>query len=271
MPDKTRSYALFGSPVAHSLSPLMHNAAFRESGISAQYTAIEVRTPREAIERIKKSGIDGASITIPFKTGIMDYLNEMSPDALGIGAVNTIVNDNRKLLGFNTDWQGFTADLREAGLKIKGKKFAVMGAGGAARSVVYGILHEGGIPLIFNRSIARGKALARDFGCAFHNLDDARADVLVNATPVGMHPNTNESPVSKNVLPRFEWVIDLVYNPLETRLLREAREAGCEVRSGLGMLVHQGAEQFRIWTGKEPPLELMKTVVESELRRRARQ
>jgi len=270
MADKLKSYALFGNPVGHSLSPLMHNAAFRQLGLNARYTAIEVRSPREAIERIKNSGIDGASITIPFKTGIMDYLDDMSPDALGIGAVNTVVKEKRKLLGFNTDWQGFAADLREAGLKIKGKKFAVLGAGGAARSVVYGLLREGGIPFIFNRGIARGEELARDFGCTFQPLGDSQADVLVNATPVGMHPLTDESPVGKNLLPRFEWVIDLVYNPLETRLLREAAAAGCKVRSGVGMLVHQGAEQFRLWTGKEPPIDVMKQTVESELRRRSR-
>lgn len=271
MAEKTRSYALFGNPVGHSLSPLMHNAAFQHLGIRAQYAAIETRSPREAIEIIKESGIDGASITIPFKTGIMDFLDEMSPDALGIGAVNTIKKQKRKLFGFNTDWQGFIADLREAGLNVKGKRFAVLGAGGAARSVVYGILHEGGIPFIFNRSADKGKSLARDFGCSFRQLDDARADVLVNTTPAGMHPLTQESPVGKNLLTRFEWVIDLVYNPIETRLLREAREAGCKVRSGVGMLVHQGAEQFRIWTGKEPPVELMRDVVEAELLRRAQQ
>lgn len=270
MAEETKAYALFGNPVGHSLSPLMHNAAFRRLGIRAQYAAIEVRSPREAIEIIKTSGIDGASITVPFKTGIMDFLDEMSPEALGIGAVNTVVREKQRLLGFNTDWLGFMADLKEAGMKIKGTKFAVLGAGGAARAVVYGIIREGGTPFIFNRSVEKGKALARDFGCSFRRLDDAPADVLVNTTPVGMHPLTEESPVGKTFLSRFEWVIDLIYNPLETRLLREAGEAGCKVRSGVGMLVRQGAEQFRIWTGKEPPVELMREVVESELHRRSR-
>lgn len=268
MADKIRSYALFGKPVGHSLSPLMHNAAFRHLDIQAKYKAIEVGSPREAVETIKKSRIAGASITIPFKRGIMDYLDEMSPDALGIGAVNTVLRERGKLLGFNTDWRGFIADLREAGLKIKGKRFAVLGAGGAARSVVYGLIHEGGFPLIFNRTVEKGEKLARDFGCSFQRLEDARADVLVNATSVGMHPLTKETPVSKKLLPRYEWVIDLVYNPLETRLLGEAREAGCRVRSGVGMLVHQGAEQFRIWTGKEPPVGLMRDVAITELQKR---
>lgn len=270
MADRLKSYALFGNPVDHSLSPLMHNTAFRHLGLKARYTAIQVRSPREAVERIKKSGLDGASITIPFKTGIMDFLDDMSPDALAIGAVNTIVKEKRKLLGLNTDWQGFIADLKEAGLKIKGKRFAVIGAGGAARSVVYGLLRDGGIPVIYNRTISRGEELARDFGCAFHNPGDMQADVLVNTTPVGMHPLTDDSPVGKSFLSRFEWVIDLIYNPLETKLLRDAGAAGCKVRSGLGMLVRQGTEQFRIWTGKEAPCELMSKIVESELLRRAR-
>jgi shikimate dehydrogenase len=251
----------------------MHNAALRRLGINAQYTAIEARSPREAIDRIKGAGIDGAGITIPLKTGIMGCLDEISRDALEIGAVNTIINDNGRLCGSNTDWLGFMEDLREAGLKIKGRKFAILGAGGAARSVVFGLIREGGIPIVFNRGAVRGEALAREFGCVFFPLEDlARtpADVLVNTTPLGMHPRTEESPAGKDLLPRFEWVIDLVYNPLETRLLREAREAGCKTRSGLGMLVRQGAEQFRAWTGQEPPVELMRDVVESELKRRAR-
>lgn len=273
MADKTRSYALFGSPVGHSLSPIMHNAALRYMGINAKYTAIEARSPREAIDRIKGAGIDGAGITIPFKTAIMGCLDEISSDALEIGAVNTITNDNGRLSGSNTDWRGFIRDIKEAGLKIKGKRFAVLGAGGAARSVVFGLIREGGIPVIFNRSTVRGEALARESGCVFLPLDELErmpANVLVNTTPLGMHPRTEESPAGKDLLPRFEWVIDLVYNPLETRLLREAREAGCKTRSGLGMLVHQGAEQLRAWTGQEPPVGLMRDVVESELKRRAR-
>ncbi len=272
MIEKTGTYALFGNPVGHSLSPLMHNAAFRLMGINSRYHAIQVRSPREAVETIKQSCIDGASITIPFKTGVMSYLDGISPDALAVGAVNTIKREKETLQGYNTDWQGFIADLREAGLEMEGKMFAVLGAGGAARSVVYGLLHEGGIPSVFNRGQDKGKALAREFGCIFQsldNIDKTGAEVLVNTTPVGMHPLADESPVEKALLSRFEWVIDLIYNPLETKLLREAGESGCNVRSGLGMLVRQGAEQFRLWTGMEAPVEEMRKVVETELRRRA--
>ncbi len=151
---------------------------------------------------------------------------------------------------------------------LAGKRVAVLGAGGAARAAVYGILRKGGIPIVFNRSRDRAESLARWFGCEARplaNLGTAEADVLVNATPVGMSPLMDETPVDKRHLAQFRWVMDTIYNPLETRLLREAKEAGCGVIAGLSMFVRQGAEQIRIWTGLEPPVELMTQVVETAL------
>ena len=268
MGNNADTYAIFGNPLAHSLSPLMHNAAFAETGIRARYILRQVGSPGEAAREIRESGMKGASITIPFKTSIMGFLDEISEDAGRIGAVNTVVNKSGALLGANTDWSGFIMDLEDAGLAIKGKQIAVAGAGGAARAVVFGLVRAGASPVIFNRDSARGERLARDFGCDFLPLGEigkAGADMLVNTTPVGMHPLVDETILSRADLGGFEWVVDLIYNPLRTRLLREAELEGCSVRSGLGMLVRQGAEQFRLWTGKEPPLALMRKVVEDAL------
>jgi len=268
MQHDTDTYAIFGNPLEHSLSPLMHNAAFAETGERARYISRQVDGPGEAAREIRESGMKGASITIPFKTSIMGFLDEISEDARRIGAVNTVVNRGGALLGANTDWSGFIMDMEDAGLAIKGKQVAVAGAGGAARAVVFGLVREGATPVVFNRDSARGERLARDFGCDFLPLGEigkAGGDVLVNTTPVGMHPRVDETILSRAALRRFEWVVDLIYNPLRTRLLREAELEGCRVRSGLGMLVRQGAEQFRLWTGKEPPLALMRRVVEDEL------
>ena len=265
-------FALFGNPVAQSLSPLMHLAAYGAMGIPARYEAFQVRSPAEMIRLIREKNIRGASVTIPFKTAIMTFLDEVDEDARVIGAVNTIRNLGGRLEGFNTDCSGLTRSLRER-LDIRGKRFAVLGSGGAARAAVFGIAREGGLPIVFCRNQETGKALARDLGCLslpLSRLNTARAYGLVNATPVGMAGGGGETPVDRNVLDRFEWVMDMIYNPLRTRLLEDALAVGCGVIDGLSMFVHQGAEQIRIWTGKEPPVDIMAVVVREELLRRGR-
>jgi shikimate dehydrogenase len=262
-------FALFGNPVSHSLSPLMHNAAYKKMGIDASYCPSCVEDLEEAIERIKKLPLQGVSVTIPFKTAVMPYLDEVDASSEEIGAVNTILHDdNGKLKGYNTDWIGIVRDLEES-LEIKKKTFAILGAGGTARAAVFGILQRGGIPLVINRTLARGAEIARAFGCLFYPLAEMggiRADCLINATPVGMAPDREKSPLPREILSHFTWVMDCIYNPLKTRLLKEAEEAGCRAINGLGMFVHQGAEQIRIWTGKEPPVELMREVVLAKLK-----
>jgi len=257
------------NPVAQSLSPLMHNAALKEMGISGGYSAFCVSDIESAINGIKGMNINGASITIPFKVAVMEFLDEINNDALKIGAVNTIVNDNGRLIGFNTDWLGLMRTLQEL-MPIKDKKFVIIGAGGTARSAVYGILKEGGLPVIVNRTIAKGKILATKFNCScysFSDLPGIKADYLINTTPVGMYPNNDQSPVEAALLSGYKYVIDVIYNPLKTKLLRDAKEQGCGIVSGLDMFVHQGAEQLRLWTGKEPPRELMKKVVIERLKK----
>jgi shikimate dehydrogenase len=262
-------FALFGNPVGHSLSPLMHNAAYTEMKIDASYVPVCVEHLEDAIERVRRGDIQGASITIPFKTSVIPYLDKVEGSAQQIGAVNTMWHDDNKgLAGCNTDWIGLVRDLEES-LEIHNKTFAILGAGGAARAAVFGIQQRGGTPLVINRTTTRGEEIARQFGCPFYPLSDIgdiRADCLINTTPVGMAPDKGKSPIEKKVLTNFKWVMDCIYNPLKTQLLQDAKEAGCTVFSGIGMFVHQGAEQIKLWTGMEPPREFMKRIILEKLR-----
>jgi len=267
MKQDSRTFAVFGNPVAHSLSPLMLGAAFRDMKIDASYRALRVEDARHIPLKMKALDMSGASITIPHKPAIMPYLDTISGSAARIGAVNTITRVKGGLRGDNTDWTGLVRPLKEA-LGIRGKRFVVLGAGGAARAAVYGILSEGGTPVVVNRTAQRGEAVAKEFGCDFLPLEEAgsiSADCLINTTPVGMFPHVYASPVGADVPARFAWVMDTVYNPLETRLLKDAGRAGCRTIAGIAMFVHQGAEQIRIWTGLEPPAALMERIVREKL------
>ncbi len=271
MTEKPRLFALFGNPVGHSLSPLMHNAAYEALNFSACYTALAVPDAATALRRMREMEIEGAGVTIPLKTAIMARLDGIDDYSRAIGAVNTLCARGGRIFGLNTDWVGFTQSLKDH-FDPRGGTFAILGSGGAARAAVFGIRHEGGNPIVMYRNPETGTALARDFHCPsrpISELEKVEARCLVNTTPVGMHPNEAGTPVPPAILGRFEWVMDLVYNPLRTRLLREAEAAGCGVITGLPMLVHQGAEQIRIWTGKEPPVDLMRRVAEEELLRRS--
>jgi shikimate dehydrogenase len=267
MKEMMRHYALFGNPVGHSLSPLMHNAAFGALGFRALYEAHCVENLDLSVRLIREKRLAGVSVTLPVKGAVMAFLDEADDDARAIGAVNTIQNEGGRLRGLNTDWRGLTAAMQEH-FPLKGKTIAVLGAGGAARAAVHGILEEGGVPIVFNRSRDRAESLARWFGCEAQpmaSLATTDAVVLVNATPAGMSPMIDETPVDQRHLHRFRWVVETIYNPLETRLLREAKAAGCGVITGLSMFIRQGAEQTRIWTGLEPPVELMTRVVRTAL------
>ncbi len=263
LPDAVLRFALFGNPVGHSLSPVMHRAAYEAMGLTASYEAHRVADAGEIIPLMRTLALDGASITIPHKEGIAVHLDEITADARMIGAVNTIRRQGERFVGDNTDWLGLVRELKEH-IPIRGNTVAVLGAGGMARAAVFGILREGGLPVIFNRNPERGATLARDFHCQVRDLGalaEFRADVLINTTPVGMYPQTEASPVAAVLLPRFRLVMDAVYNPRETRLLREAAAAGCTVVDGVGLFVRQGAEQIRIWTGREAPTAVMRRAV----------
>lgn len=256
-------FALFGNPVGHSLSPAMHRAAFAAMGLNAEYAAFCVRDLAAAVQGVRGMDIRGVSVTVPFKTEVMDLLDDLDESARAVGAVNTIVNDNGRLTGHNTDASGLAADLSEV-MDLAGRRVVVLGAGGAARAAVFAAIQKGASVCVVNRTREPGEALARIFGSSFCPLSDAAqldGDILIHATPVGMTPHADRTPIDTDLLTRFRWVVDLVYNPLQTRLLREAEATGCSVRSGVGMLVHQGAGQIRLWTGRTAPVEVMRQVV----------
>jgi shikimate dehydrogenase len=262
LPPRLQNYVLLGNPVRQSLSPLMHNAALKKMGIEENYSAFCVDDLGSALQGIRGMNIRGASVTIPFKVAVMEYLDDIDADALKIGAVNTIINENGRLTGYNTDWLGLILTLREA-MTIKGKTFVIIGAGGTARAAAYGIMKEGGFPVIANRTPEKGKILSGRLNCPLYSLAEIgriKADCLINTTPVGMYPR-DRSPVRASALAGFRYVMDVIYNPLKTRLLKDAEKQGCHIFSGLDMFVNQGARQLRLWTGKEPPRALMKKVI----------
>jgi shikimate dehydrogenase len=260
----TGLYGVIGNPIGHSLSPIMHNAAFSQKGINAVFMAFETGDPDACIKGMKGLGIKGMAVTIPYKVDVIPLLDEVDELAGRIGAINTIVNRGGRLVGYNTDGIGALKALEERA-ELSGKSCIMIGAGGAARAIGY-VLMEKGIELtVANRSVERGKSLCRALGCRFINLEGLlreKADILINTTPVGMAPGYGSCLVPEKALQDGMVVMDIVYNPLETRLIAMAGSRGCITISGLAMFIYQGAEQFRLWTGLEPPIDVMKEVVE---------
>ena len=260
-------YAVFGDPVAHSLSPVMHNSALAQAGMDGFYLAFRVRDIAKAIAGVRGLGIRGASITIPHKISVIKYLDQVDSLAAEIGAVNTIVNRHGILHGHNTDCVGAVKALKEK-TAIKDKTVALIGAGGAARAVGFGIVQEGGRLTVINRTRQSGESLAADLNCEFKSLTDIKrlsCQIVINATSVGMTPHEDSTPVRTDLLENGMTVMDLVYNPLDTCFLREARKKGCVVVDGVSMFVHQGAAQFELWTGQTAPVAVMRQAVLDEL------
>jgi len=291
----TRVYGVIANPVAHSMSPAIHNAAFQHCGLDAVYLPFRVDDPADFIPAYRELPVDGYSVTIPHKEAVIPLLDDVEPLARRIGAVNTIVRRRGRLLGSNTDWSAAIAAI-ESGLRdgetLEGKTALLLGAGGAARAIAFGLAERRCRVAIANRTHQRAVKLAADVGCEAIPLDtlpslldprpstadprpstpDPRPstlayDILVNATSVGMHPNDDATPLEAALLRPGALVFDSVYNPLETRLLREARAAGCRTVGGLEMFVNQAVQQFELWTGVPAPRALMRSVVESRLRR----
>lgn len=264
---EAQNFVLLGNPVRQSLSPLMHNTALEAMRIPGSYSAFCVSDLAAAIAGIRGMNIRGASVTIPFKTAVMEYLDEIDEDATALGAVNTIVNKAGRLFGYNTDWVGLMQALKDE-TDIAGKEFVVLGAGGAARAAAYGIIKEGGRPIIVNRTREKGQALAKHFDCPFYPLAQIgkiKAAGLINTTSVGMYPDINQSLAPPSAIAHYRIVVDVIYNPLKTKLLRDAEAKGCKILAGLEMFVRQGAAQLKLWTGREAPLELMKKTVRERL------
>ncbi len=264
---KTALFAVIGDPVAHSLSPVMHNTSFAHSSYNGVYVALRVTDPAGAVAGIRALGLAGASVTIPHKNAVVDYLDRLDPAAEAIGAVNTIVNQDGILIGYNTDGSGAVRALTEK-TSLKRKCVTVIGAGGAAHAIGYAVAEQGAQVTIANRSAVRGKSLAGDLGANFMLLKEFTGDscdVLINTTPAGMYPDTDVTPIDEAVLRPDMVVMDAVYNPLVTRLLRAAGRTGCITVSGADMFVYQGAAQFELWTGRPAPVNVMRMAVLSAL------
>ena len=263
----TALYGVIGNPVRHSLSPILHNAAFSATSLNAVYLAFETGDIEECIKGIRALGIKGASITIPFKTTVMPFLDEIDPLAKRIGAVNTIVNDSGRLKGYNTDALGALKALEE-NVKLAGMTCLIIGAGGAARAIGFMLKEQDVAVSIVNRSRKRGEALAASLGCPFVPLDEIsgiKGGLLVQTTSVGMYPDIDQCPVPENILENGMVVMDIVYLPAETRLLNLARDRGCVIISGVDMFINQGAEQFRLWTDLDPPFASMRHALKEAL------
>ena len=263
---KTQLCMVIGQPVCHSLSPAMHNAAYRELGIDDRfvYVASEIDTSDLgiAMAAVRAMSIRGLSCTVPYKTAVMKYLDEIDPVAEKIGAVNTVVNDGNSLKGYNTDWLGVLVPMEEM-LELKGKRVAILGAGGAARAMLFAVASRGAQPKVFNRTKERAEALAGDFpSCACGTLDELDElvdfDVILNSTTVGMGSDLEESLVAPELLRKAHIVLDAVYMPPETKLLRDAKSKGASVISGLDMLLYQGMAQFDYYTGMDAPKDAMR-------------
>lgn len=270
-------FGVFGDPIAHSLSPAMHNSAFSALGMDCIYHAFKVRPDKleKAILGAEAMGFGGLNLTVPLKEAALK-LGCIKPDPLAerIGAVNTIVfGETGEIKGYNTDGLGAKQALREAAVEIRGSKIVVAGAGGAARAIAFQLAADGAEIIVINRTEGRAIELAQDISAAAlpgkvkgRGLSGLKtllqdADVLINTTTLGMHPNADTAIATAEELHSGLTVFDIVYNPLETRLLKEAKTSGAKPVSGVSMLVYQGAEAFRLWTGIEPPVELMKKTV----------
>ncbi len=277
MPDtQTRLVGVIGWPIEHSLSPAMQNAALREMGLNWTYLAFAVEPERvgDAVAGARGLGLVGLNVTIPHKAAVIEHLDEVDESVEALGVANTIVNADGRLLGHNTDGAGFLRSLAEHGHSVSGRAVAVIGAGGAARSVAYACARAGARSLaVLNRTPERAEEVAelvraRAGLSAVTALPltgaDAQeavesADLIVDCTSVGMYPHVDVEPVvPPSWLRPGQVVVDLTYNPLETVLLRAAAEAGAATVDGAGMLVHQGAISLRHWSGQEPPVETMR-------------
>lgn len=277
---KTKNLAVLGYPIAHSLSPAIQNAAIRQAGLDYVYIALPVKPENlaTAISGLRAMDFRGFNVTIPHKTNIIKYLDDIDATAESVGAVNTVVNDDGKLVGYNTDVYGFMRNLREAGFDPKNKNAIVLGAGGAAKAAVQSLLMADISSVTVG---ARNGEKANEFIAAFSPYQNIgafewqstefesalrRADLIVNTTPLGMHPHIeSRPPLNLAMLKTSALIYDVIYTPAQTRLLKDAASLGHPTLNGEDMLVWQGAEALRLWTGITPDIELMKKVLRKQL------
>jgi shikimate dehydrogenase len=268
---------LIGYPVSHSLSPKIQNAALKASGLEGEYSLYPIAPDdmqglKELLDRVRSGEMTGFNVTIPHKQNVIQFMDELTSTAKAIGSVNIIYLRGNKLIGDNTDAQGFLIDLKKfvntETSKHGNKNALVLGAGGSARSVVYALLNDGWNVTIAARRIEQAQQLATSFTqyairiAGLADLQPSTFDVIVNTTPLGMTPNINASPLPENiVLSKDTMIYDLVYNPRETKLVRDAHAQGLQATTGLGMLIEQAALGFELWTGHKPPKDILYTSV----------
>ncbi|MBC1538183.1 shikimate dehydrogenase [Listeria seeligeri] len=276
----TRLLSLIGTPVDHSKSPIMYNYSFQKAGLDYAYLAFDIPVTKvaDAINAIRTFNLRGSNVTMPCKSEVLKYMDDLSPAARMIGAVNTIINEDGKLTGHITDGLGFASNLRDSGVTVAGKKMTIIGAGGAATAIQVQSALDGAKEIaIFNikddfyqkakQTVASIKQEVPDCIVRIYDLNDteklyaeiATSDILVNATLVGMHPYESETPVKDaTVFHKNLIVADVVYNPKKTKLMLDAEAAGCKTVGGLGMLLWQGAEAYKLFTGEDMPVQEVK-------------
>lgn len=270
---KSKLCCVIGDPIGHTISPAMHNAAFK--ALNLDYVYVPFRVTREdlkdAVKALHVLNIRGFNVTIPHKVDIIPLLDEIDEFAQKIGSVNVVVNDNNTLIGYNTDAHGFLYSLLDQGIELEGQKVIVLGAGGASRSICFALAERGASLTVLNRTPAKAAKFAAEMSETMGMSIQVMAlteehlaaaldtgNILINTTSVGMSPHADASLVSQNILKPHMTVVDIVYNPYKTKLLYEAEKAGARTISGIDMLIWQGALAFEIWTGKQAPINIMR-------------
>jgi shikimate dehydrogenase len=272
---KIQVCGVIGDPIGHTVSPDMQNAAFRQMGLDYMYVPFNVKKEdlKQAIQGVRALNIRGLNVTIPHKVAVIPFLDDIDPVAESIGAVNTIINDEGTLKGYNTDGEGFLQALLVSKVRPERKKVVILGAGGAARAIAFILTDRGADLTIINRHADSAQGIADLIFKLFRqkpevlelkpkNLEIAlkKADLLVNTTSLGMYPDNDSTPVSKKLLRPDLVVFDVVYNPVRTRLLYEAEKQKAKIIGGVEMLVWQGAKSFELWTGQKAPVAVMREV-----------
>ena len=265
---KIKTCIIIGDPIEHSLSPVMHNAAYKKLGLDDQYIFKAERVKSgdvgKVVERARDEDIRGLSCTAPHKEEVMQYLDEIDPVAKEIGAVNTVVNNDGVLKGYNTDWLGTVIPLEKV-TGLASKKVALLGAGGAARAIAYGLVKKGAKLKIYNRTADKAQELADELGCTAGSLDEIgevkNYDIIINSTSVGMGEREDESLVPAELLSEKQIVMEAVYAPPKTKLLQDAEAKGAQIIPGMEMLLYQGVAQFELYTEEKAPEEVMREIL----------
>jgi shikimate dehydrogenase len=277
---QTKLCGVIGNPIEHSLSPALHNAAFKKLNLNFVYLAFKVENVKDTLLGMRALGIRGLSVTIPYKQAVIPYLDKLSELAQVTRSVNTILNDDGRLIGFTSDGEGAWVALQRAGIVLENKNILILGSGGAARAIAFALALRAKVATIYILGIVKKEinALVQDLTTATgsrvigkfltketlkETLQDAR--VIIHATPVGMYPKVKESLIPKRLLEKDMVIFDIVYTPLKTKLLTEASQRGCQCIPGIEMFIEQAAFQFELWTGQKAPRLTMRRVVQREL------